>query len=219
MKTLVLVAGASGLIGCKVTILLSAADVEVHIPTRRMLEILPPGTVQHIADPAEWPGLIANLNPDAAISCLGTTWSKSGKNEAAFRAVDLDLVLAFATAAKKAGARHMVSVSSIGASAKSSNFYLRTKGEAEEGLKQLGFERLDLLRPGLLTGERVGERRLGERLGILLSPFTDALMHGSLRRYRSIDSAIVANAIANLAVTGGQGTFIHENDAITALAG
>jgi uncharacterized protein YbjT (DUF2867 family) len=213
-----LLVGASGLVGGKVAILLSAADAEVHIPTRRMLEIMPPGTVQHIADPAEWPGVIAGLVPDVAISCLGTTWNKSGKNEAAFRAVDLDLVLAFAAAAKKAGARHMIAVSSVGASDRSSNFYLRTKGQAEEGLKQLGFERLDILRPGLLIGER-GERRFGERIGILLSPFTDMLLHGSHRRYRGINSATVARAIAKLTVGGGSGSFIHENDALTALAG
>jgi uncharacterized protein YbjT (DUF2867 family) len=213
-----LLAGASGLIGSKTAILLSAADVEVHVPTRRMLEIMPPRTVQYIADPAEWPNVIANLIPDVAISCLGTTWNKSGKNEAAFRAVDLDLVLAFAAAAKKAGAKHMIAVSSVGASAKSSNFYLRTKGEAEEGLKQLGFARLDLLRPGLLTGERLGERRVGERIGILISPVTDALLQGPLRRYRSIGSATVARAIAKVALAGGQGMFIHENDGITGLA-
>ena len=40
------------------------------------------------------------------------------------------------------------------ASAKAGNFYLRTKGETEDGLRALGFERLDILRPGLLTGER-----------------------------------------------------------------
>jgi uncharacterized protein YbjT (DUF2867 family) len=213
----VLLAGASGLIGGKVTILLSAADIEVHIPTRRMLEIMPPGTVQHIASPDEWPSLIADLNPDVSISCLGTTWNKSGKNEVAFRAIDLDLILAFAGAAKQAGAKHMIAVSSVGASANSSNFYLRTKGQAEEGLKQLGFERLDILRPGLLIGDRV-ERRFGERMGILLSPYTDALLHGPLRRYRSIDSSMVARCIAKLAVSGGKGNFIHENDAIAALS-
>jgi uncharacterized protein YbjT (DUF2867 family) len=215
----VLLAGASGLIGGKVTILLSAADIEVHIPTRRMLEIMPPGTVQHISDPAGWPEVIAGLTPKVAISCLGTTWNKSGKNEAAFRAVDLDLVLAFATAAKEAGARHMIAVSSVGASTKSSTFYLRTKGEVEDGLKQLGFARLDILRPGLLTGDRGTERRFGERLGILFSPITDAILHGPFRRYRSIDSMTVARAIAKLAIGGGSGNFIHENDAITALAG
>lgn len=219
MKTEMLLAGASGLIGGKVVALLSGADVEVHVPTRRLLEIMPPGTVQHIADPAEWPDRIAGLNPEVAISCLGTTWNKSGKSEAAFRAVDFDLVLAFASAARKAGARHMISVSSVGASAKSAGFYLRTKGETDEGLKHLAFERLDILRPGLLTGERGGERRLGERIGIMVSPLTDALLHGSFRRYRSIDSRIVAKAIANLAICGGQGDFIHENVAIATLAG
>lgn len=219
MKTEMLLAGASGLIGGKVVALLSGADVEVHVPTRRLLEIMPPGTVQHIADPAEWPDRIAGLNPEVAISCLGTTWNKSGKSEAAFRAVDFDLVLAFASAARKAGARHMISVSSVGASAKSAGFYLRTKGETDEGLKHLAFERLDILRPGLLTGERGGERRLGERIGVMVSPLTDALLHGSFRRYRSIDSRIVAKAIANLAISGGQGDFIHENVAIATLAG
>jgi uncharacterized protein YbjT (DUF2867 family) len=219
MTSQALLAGASGLIGGKVTILLSAADIEVHIPTRRMLEIMPPGTVQHIADPANWPDVIAGLTPNVAISCLGTTWNKSGKSEDAFRAVDFDLVLAVAAAAKKAGAKHMICVSSVGASANSSSFYLRTKGEAEDGLKQLGFDRLDILRPGLLTGDRGAERRFGERLGILFSPITDAILHGPLRRYRSIDSMTVAGAIAKLAIGGGSGNFIHENDAITALAG
>jgi uncharacterized protein YbjT (DUF2867 family) len=219
VKRQVLLAGASGLVGSKLVRLLAGAEIDLHIITRRKLEILGAAPVQIISDPAEWPKRIAELTPDVAISCLGTTWNKSGKSEAAFRAVDLDLVLAFADAARKANARQMIAVSSVGASAKSAGFYLRTKGQAEEGLTDLGFERLDILRPGLLTGKRGGDRRIGERLGIMLSPFADALMHGSLRRYRSIDSATVAGAIANLATTGGQGRFIHENDSITALDG
>ena len=219
MTKQLILAGASGLIGRKVVSLLAGFGFEVHVLTRRILDDMPTGITQHVANIAEWPDRIAGLKPDVAISCLGTTWNKSGRSEAAFRAVDLELVLAFAAAAQKAGARHMISVSSVGASAKSAGFYLRTKGEAEDGLKQLGFERLDFLRPGLLVGERGGERRLGERVGIMLSPLTDALLHGPLTRYRSIDSQAVALAIANLAANGGQGTFIQENDAITALGG
>lgn len=112
----------------------------------------------------------------------------------------------------------MIAISSVGASAKSANFYLSTKGKAEAALRALAFDRLDILRPGLLRGNRE-ENRTGESLGIMLSPFTDSLMHGPLRRYRSIDSAVVAKAIANLALNGGEGQLIHENDAITALAG
>ena len=219
MTKQLILAGASGLIGSKVINLLAGFGFEVHVLTHRILDGIPTGITQHVADTSQWPDQIAGLKPDVAISCLGTTWNKSGRSEAAFRAVDLELVLAFAAAARKAGARHMISVSSVGASAKSAGFYLRTKGEAEDRLRQLGFERLDILRPGLLVGERGGERRLGERVGIMLSPLTDALLQGSLRRYRSIDSQAVAVAIANLAANGGQGTFIHENDAITAFGG
>lgn len=217
-KRIVLV-GASGLIGNQVVNLLPGVEFDVHILARRNLVGSPSGVSPHIADPAQWPERIARLTPDVAISCLGSTWNKSGRSEAAFRAIDVELVLAFAAAAQKAGACHMISVSAVGASAKSTGFYLRIKGEMEDGLKQLRFERLDILRPGLLTGERGGERRLGERVGIMLSPVTDALLHGSLRRYRSIDSGTVARAIVNVTNSVGQGTFIHENDSISALGG
>lgn len=218
MRLQVILAGASGLIGSKLVQLLADEDVDLHLLTRRRLDLNQPSLFQIVLDTAEWPKRIAELKPDVAISCLGTTWNKSGRSEAAFRAVDLDLVLTFADAAKNAGAAQMISVSSAGASAKSAGFYLRTKGQAEHGLADLGFERLDILRPGLLIGERSGDRRLGERLGIMLSPITDSFLRGSLRRYRSIDSMAVARAIARLAKTGGQGKFIHENEEIIALA-
>ena len=88
--------------------------------------------------------IIAGLNPGIAISCLGTTMRVAGSRDA-FRAVDHDLVLAFAKAARDAGARHMISVSSVGAMPASGSFYLRTKAEAEAGLRKLKFERLDIL--------------------------------------------------------------------------
>ena len=50
------------------------------------------------------------------------------------------------------------------------------------------------------------------------APLTDALMHGSLRRYRSIPGETVARAIVALAAADGSGVQIHENDAIRALA-
>lgn len=217
--TRILLAGATGLVGSQVLgrLVKRSGNPEIHVIARRPFEDVPPNMRQHIADTADWPAEIAKIGPDVAISCLGTTIKTAG-SKAAFAAVDLDLVVAVATAAKTTGARHMITVSSVGASPNASNFYLSTKGKAEQGLRALGFDRLDILRPGLLRGNRQ-ESRTGEALGIILSPFTDALMHGPLRSYRSIDSATVASAIASLAVGGGQGEFIHENDAIAALAG
>jgi uncharacterized protein YbjT (DUF2867 family) len=218
MKKIV-VAGASGLVGAQAVAELAGLDgVETHILMRRVPEKAPLGVMVHALDPIDWANAIAAMKPDVAISCLGTTMRTAGSKEA-FRAVDFDLVVAVAKAARTAGARQMIAVSTVGASAKGSNFYLKTKGEAEDAMTALGFERLDLLRPGLLTGGERPDSRPGERIGILLSPLTDLLMIGGLSRYRSIPSAKVAQAAVTLALGGGHGRHIHENDAIRALAG
>ncbi|PKP95578.1 MAG: NAD-dependent dehydratase [Alphaproteobacteria bacterium HGW-Alphaproteobacteria-13] len=209
----ILLIGATGLVGSAVAA--QAGALPLTILARRALEGLP-HCEQIVAPSEEWSAIIAGRRPAVLISCLGTTIRQAG-SQAAFRAVDQDLVLASARAARAAGTAHMIAVSSVGASARSANFYLRTKGEVEEGLRALGFERLDLLRPGLLTGARQGSPRLGEGLAMLAAPLTDALLHGSLRRYRSIPAAAVARAIVALAGRGETGVHIHENDAIRAL--
>lgn len=151
------------------------------------------------------------------MSALGTTMRAAG-SEAGFRAVDLDSVTAFAAAARRAGARHMVTVSSVGADARSPNFYLRTKGEMERALEALGFDRLDILRPGLLRGKRGGDRRLGERVGIALSPVANLVLRGRLDRYAAIDADVVASAVAGALQQSEPGVFRHENRGIRALA-
>jgi uncharacterized protein YbjT (DUF2867 family) len=216
--TQVVIAGASGLIGAQTAALLADAGTEVHALLRRPSDRLAPNFTQHVAPSENWAAIIGGMSPNAAISCLGTTMRIAGSRDA-FRAVDHDLLLAFAKAARDSGARHMISVSSVGAMPASSSFYLRTKAETEEGLRALKFDRLDILRPGLLTGGARADSRTGETIGIMLAPFTDFLMLGPLSKYRSTPSAKVARAIAALVAGDGQGVFIHENDRMNALAG
>ncbi len=214
----VAVIGGTGLVGALLLDGLSGATgIEVHSLQRRA-GVPRPGITTVSAEPAEWAERIAALRPDALLSALGTTIRAAG-SRAAFRAVDHDLLLGVARAARDGGARHMAAVSSVGASPGAANFYLRTKGEAEEGLRALAFPRLDILRPGLLTGTRGGPARPGEALAMRLAPLTDHLLHGGLRRYRSIPAASVASAMAALALDGGDtGTAVHEHDDILALA-
>lgn len=216
----ILIVGATGLIGRQlVAHLLGDGVHEVVALVRRPSGMSGAGYREQVAPVEQWPALVAAVQPDCVVSALGTTWRLAGKSEEGFRAVDQHLVLAVMEAARIAGTRHAIMVSSVGANAQARNFYLRVKGEVEQGLDALGFDRLDLMRPGLLRGERGSERRLGERLGIWLSPLTDALMgFGQLRRYRSVSSLLVAAAIATLADRASQGRFVHENDDIAALA-
>lgn len=213
--TRIALVGATGLIG------MSLIRLAVHRPDIRIIAIsrrevpLPPGARMEVlvADPAGWSDAIAAANADVLACALGTTWKKSGKDEAAFRAVDHDLVLACGQAARAAGLRQMIAVSSVGADPLSKNRYLRTKGEAEQALGRLGIPRLDILRPGLLRGSR-GELRVGEKVAMLVSPLTDLLMQGNYRKYRSIRADTMAEAIVGLTREKMAGRFVFEHDAI-----
>lgn len=206
--------GATGLVGWQVmeqavgrrdVHIVAVSRREVRLPRGARMEML-------LADPAEWGGAIAAARAHVLVCALGTTWRKAGKAEAAFRAVDRDLVLACARAARAADIGHMIVVSSVGADAASRTFYLRVKGETEEALGKLGFRRLDVLRPGLLRGRRRNDRRLGERLAMAASPLADLLLYGRYRKYRSISAADVARAILALAREKAAGRFVHEYD-------
>ncbi len=210
-----LLAGASGLVGTR-AMQAAAAHPELRLValTRREVPI-PRGAKMEmmVADPAGWPDALKAIAPDAVICALGTTRRKAGSEEA-FRAVDHDLVLQLANAARDAGASQFVLVSSVGANPLAKAFYLRVKGEVETALTKLRFRRLDILRPGLLRGPRPHDRRPLERLAMLASPLANLLLHGGRRRYRSIDARTVAAAALQLTGEKAAGRFVHENDAI-----
>lgn len=213
--TRIALVGATGLIG------MSLIRLAVHRPHIRIVAVsrrevpLPPGARMEVlvADPAGWGDAIAAANADVLVCALGTTWKKAGKDEAAFRAVDQELVLACGRAAKAAGIRQMIAVSSVGADPLAKNFYLRVKGETEQALGKLGLSRLDVLRPGLLRGPRE-ELRPAEKLGMIASPLLDLLLHGKYRKYRSIRAQTVAEAIVGLTREAMAGRFVFEHDAI-----
>ncbi|WP_457442090.1 hypothetical protein [Roseateles sp. P5_E4] len=100
------------------------------------------------------PGSFAALPvPGCVLIALGTTMAQAGSREA-FRAADFDAAVTVARAAREAGATHCGLVSALGANARSPVFYNQVKGEAEDALIALGFERLVIARPSLLDGER-----------------------------------------------------------------
>jgi uncharacterized protein YbjT (DUF2867 family) len=199
----IILAGASGLIGGHIAERLKGQALTAV--GRRAVEGI---SDQRVAPVAEWPSLVATLKPEIAISTLGTTIRVAGSQEA-FAAIDHDAVVAFARAAKDAGARQFLMVSSVGAGG--SNFYLKTKGRAEASVRALGFKRVDIFRPGLLLGDRGGPARLVEQLFAALSPITNALTPRMFDEYRAIKADDVAAAIARVIGAGEDGVFIHHN--------
>ncbi len=151
--------------------------------------------------------------PQVAVCCLGTTRAKAGSAEA-FRRVDLDYVVAFAKAAHSAGASCFLLVTSIGSDPRSRLLYARTKGEAEEAVKELGFESTYLLRPSILDGDRE-EHRLGERVGLVFGRALGPLL-GDARR--PIHADVVARAVLACALEQAPGVHVVESDGLWRIA-
>ncbi len=215
-RVTVALVGSTGLIGRAV---IEAASSYDNIPlvaiSRRALTRAEGVKLEMIlADPSEWGEVLKVVQPISLVNALGTTWKNAGKDEDAFRAVDYDLVLETAKNAVAAGCQRMVSVSSVGASLQSKNFYLRVKGEVERDLAKVGMKRLDILRPGLLKGARQSDFRMGEGLAKIASPLIDPLLRGTNSAYRSIEAKAVAAGALELSLRKAAGKFAHNNDGI-----
>lgn len=217
MALRLLLIGGTGLVGRLAADRLLASGAEVHALLRRTAGRSAPGWHEHVAPPEEWPALARAIGGDVAVSALGTTARAAGSDEA-YRAVDFAMVVGFGAAARESGVRHLITVSSTGADPGSRLFYPRLKGEMEEALAALAFDRLDIVRPGLLRGERGPDRRLKERIAILASPLLNLALRGRLDRFAAIDAAIVADAIAVLAGRSEPGRFVHHNRDLYRLA-
>ncbi len=208
-------AGGSGLVGGELLRLLLAdpSIAKVVSVGRRTLSIDDPKLAQatrDFADPASLETLASLGAPDWAFSCLGTTIKKAG-SEAAFRAVDEDAVVAFAKAAKAAGARVFVHVSSLGADSRARSFYARVKGETEAAIEALGFDNVYALRPSILDGDREESRPL-ERVGLAFARALGPV----LGKYRPTAASAVARTMVAKAKAAPKdpGAHVIEADAI-----
>ena len=137
---------------------------------------------------------------DHAFCCLGTTIKEAGSEEA-FIQVDKLAVLAFAKLcqAQNSPTLKFMVVTAQGASAKSTVFYNRIKGELEQGLSAMELPVLNIFQPSLLLGERAQGRFL-EGIGQILFSVLGWLFIGPLRKYQPIDANTVAEAMYHVAL-------------------
>jgi uncharacterized protein YbjT (DUF2867 family) len=140
-----------------------------------------------------------------AFCAIGTTIGDAGSQEA-FRKADVDAVLLFARAARASQATRLVVVSSVGADSNSTKFYLRTKGEMEEAVSDLGFTSVDILQPSLLLGPRKQMRPL-EITGRIFAPLINPLLTGSREVFRAIPAEVVGRAMLGAARSGRRGVY------------
>lgn len=165
MKTAIII-GASGLVGTELVYqLLNTTEFEkVKIFVRRSLGISNPKLEEQVIDFDNLSTWKHNLVGDTLFSCMGTTLKTAGSKEKQYM-VDYTYPYQCIEAAIQNGTKQIILVSSLGAKASSSNFYLRMKGELEEAIKQLNPQNFIIFRPSILDGNRV-ESRPAEYLGL-----------------------------------------------------
>ncbi|KAL8853949.1 MAG: hypothetical protein Q9221_001257 [Calogaya cf. arnoldii] len=152
---------SAALVGCTGLVILSALQAITQKPTvyaiaRREIPSAASNT-KPIIEPSstDWPDKLRNLapKPEVFLSALGTTRAQAGSFEAQ-RAIDFDLNLTLAKAAKDSGVKTYVLISSAAVSAKSRLPYSKMKGELEDAVKALEFPHTVIVKPGLLLGPR-----------------------------------------------------------------
>lgn len=192
MKALVI--GATGATGKDlVQQLLNDKDFEaVDVFVRKPIDIQNDKLNVHVVNfekPEEWKNAVKG---DVAFSCLGTTLKDAGSKEAQ-RKVDFDYQYEFAKAAKDNNVDDYVLVSAYGADPKSKIFYSKMKGELEEAVKQLHFNKITVFKPGML--ERKDSQRAGEVLGSRIIKFANKI--GLLESQRPLPTDVLAKAMIN----------------------
>jgi uncharacterized protein YbjT (DUF2867 family) len=209
MARTALIAGSSGLVGHFLLqkLLDSSNYSRVVAVTRRPLTQAHPKLANPLSDLLQPDALGRQLAADDVYCCLGTT-TRSAGGKAGLEQVDYQMVVDLARAARSAGGRQFLVVSSVGSSLSSPAFYSRVKARMERDVATAGYSTVHILRPSLLLGARP-ESRPAEHLAQRLSPWLTPLCKGMLSRYRPVPAEDVAKAMLLLALRPASGVQVH----------
>jgi uncharacterized protein YbjT (DUF2867 family) len=188
-----IVIGATGLVGRHLLKQLLADERfrQVKVFHRRKTGETHPRLKEYVIDFDDIASWQEQLKGDVLFSTLGTTLKTAGSKEAQYR-VDYTYQYEVARATAEQGVNNYVLVSSAGADSSSMVFYSRMKGELDAAVQQLPFQRVLILRPSMLDGDRQ-EERLGEKIGLAVGRLLPYLPFA--KKYRPIHAEIVARAM------------------------
>ena len=217
MKT-ALIFGSSGLVGKNLLnqVINNSNYSKVKIFVRSSLEISDQKVEIINTDFKDLQKIKNLIIGDDCFFCIGTTKKKS-PDKSEYRRVELDLPKKIAQISKSNDIKSFIYVSSGFADPKNSGDYLKFKGLVEEEIKSLNFEKIGILRPSFLLGNRK-ENRVGEKIGIFIFKLLSPLFVGPFKKMKPIHSEIVAKAMIQIANEDIQ-QIIFESNEISDLVG
>ena len=197
-KTAILI-GATGLTG---SILLEKLIKDERYKTiklfsRKKIDGLPAKVEQFIGDILNLESFKSDFIADEVFCCIGTT-AKKTPNKTAYKQIDYGIPVTAAGLAKANNINTYIVVSALGANAKSSIFYNKTKGEMERDVLKLDIKNTYILQPSIIGGARK-ETRIGEKIGLTVFKLLQPLFIGKLKKYQLIEAETIALAMVKLA--------------------
>jgi uncharacterized protein YbjT (DUF2867 family) len=157
--------GSTGFVGAEILAGLLQADAYSSVETVSRRQPAGQGNPKLHAtlesETTKWPSQLSAFQPapDIVYSAVGTTRAAAGGIANQWK-IDHDLNVELAQAAKKAGTKTFVFISSAGTrSALSSRVpYSQMKNGVEDAIQECGFEQAIILKPGLIMGPREEEK-------------------------------------------------------------
>ena len=199
MKKTAIILGASGLTG---TILLEKLIKDdrygtIKLFSRSKTEGLPVKVKQYIGNLLELEKFKEDFTADEVHCCIGTT-AKKTPNKNLYKQIDYGIPVVAAKLSKEKNITTFLVISAMGANKKSGVFYNKTKGEMEYDVLQQNIKNTFILRPSLIGGERK-ERRIIEKIGLVVFKIIQPLFIGKLKKYKIINAEYIAQAMIHLA--------------------
>jgi uncharacterized protein YbjT (DUF2867 family) len=144
----------------------------------------------------------------SAVSCAGVGSGSGRWSEEELRRLELGVVGAFARGCHDAGIAQFCLLSAVGSTARSRFRYVRVMGMKEDTVRNIGFSRLALFRPGIIVGNAHTPTWIGWLGSLVPEP------------YGNIDQRVLGRSIAaEIALHSREvGVVAYENAAMKKLA-
>ncbi len=211
----VLVFGGTGQVGSVLVraLLAASACTEVVMVNRRTIALAADSRLRQVimdTGAENFPSEIAELartcsaqaDPLYAASCIGIGKGSQQWSDEDIRKLEVGLVGAFARACLAAGIERFGLLSAAGSSARSWIRYARIMGEKEDTVRRLGFKRLAIFRPGIISGNAHTPRIVALLGRLIPGPFG------------TIDQDDIGRAFVGEFLDGREGATILDNAAM-----
>ncbi len=212
-----IILGASGLTGQQLLKALTTDERydSIKLFSRTKTENQSSKVTEIVGDLLSLENFKEDFTADEVFICIGTT-AKKTPDKTLYKNIDFGIPAAAAKLAKENHIQTFIVVSAMGANAKSSIFYNKTKGEMEQVVLSEKIPNTYILRPSIIGGNR-NENRPMEKIGVAIFKLLQPLMLGKLKKYRIIEAENIAKAMIYLAKQKPE-LHIIESDKIKELA-